>query len=419
MRHRTTKHKRTMKHKYYRLKKNKKSRFRKRKVRLLKSTTPINIQYVSSLISDEIDNKARGLSSYIPTINQELVSLKSISRENVRGCNNDRAFELLEPVKIEIPGDNSCVPYYDEVAKKLLLHNLSANKHIDVSKIITPKQYLSNCWFNAMFVTFFISDKGRKFFHYFRQLMILGELSNGKKIPHKLADAFALLNFAIESCLTGSDYAYDLDTNRIIQKIYKSIPIHPKKNMGQGQIYNVDESGNPIHYIFNVDESGNPIHYYSSIIHYLQDTSIDLLLLRTYNNTDWKNAVNDRIKQMGYYPHIIVIEINDASDNTSGNSGIIRDKEQEFTVRDKKYILDSCVVRDKSQRHFCALITCEGKQYGYDGASYHRLVPLDWKQHINSTYTWTFEGTTYDSNSESLLEWSFLHGYQMLIYYLS
>lgn len=407
MRHRTIKH-RTTKHKYYRLKKNKnnkKSKKRTQKVHVLKSTTPKNIQYVSTLISDEIDNKAKGLSSYSPTINEELVSLKSITRENIMGCNNDYAFELLEPLQIELSGDNKCVPYYDERAKKLLLHNLSANKHINVSKIITPKQNLSNCWFNAMFVTFFISDKGRKFFHYFRQLMIVGELSNGKKIPHELADAFALLNFAIESCLTGSDYAYDLDTNSIIQKIYKSIPIHPKKNMGQGQIY-------------NVGEGGNPIHYYSSIIHYLDDTSIDLLFVSTYNNTDWKSGVNERIKQMGYYPHIIVIEINDGPNKTSGNSGIIKNKEPEFTVRDKKYVLDSCVVRDKSQQHFCSLITCEGKQYGYDGESYHRLVPLDWKTHINSTFTWTFEGT-YDSYGEYLLQWSFLHGYQMLIYYLS
>lgn len=407
MRHRTTKHKRTIKHKYYRLKKrNNKSKNRTRKLHVLKSTTPKNIQSLSNLISSEINDKAKGLSSYIPTINEELVSLKSITRENILGCNNESAFELREPLQIEIPGYNKCVPYYDESAKKLLLHNLSANKHINVSKIITPKQNLSNCWFNAMFATFFLSDKGRKFFHYFRQLMIVSELSNGKKIPHKLADAFALLNFAIESCLTGSDYAYDLDTNSIIQKIYKSIPIHHQdKNTGLGQIY-------------NVDEGGNPIHYYSSIIHYLKDTSIDLLFVNTYNNTDWKSGVNERIKQMGYYPHIIVIEINDGPDNAWGNSGIIKNKEQEFTVRDKKYVLDSCVVRDKSRQHFCALITCEGKQYGYDGASYHRLVPLDWKQHINSSFTWTFEGTYY-SNANYLLEWSFLHGYQMLIYYLS
>jgi len=405
---RTIKH-RTINNKYYnrlnkKNKKNKKNKNRTRKLHILKSTTPRNIQSLGILISSEINHKGKGLSSYSPTINEELVSLKSMTRENILGCNNDNAFELRESLEIEIPGDNKCVPYYDERAKKLLLHNLSANKHVDVSKIITPKQNLSNCWFNTMFVTFFISDKGRKFFHYFRQLMILGELSNGKKIPRNLADAFALLNFAIDSCLTGSEYAYDLDNNSIIEKIYKSIPIHGYNTKGFDNLY-------------NVNDSGNPVHYYSSIIHYLQDTSIDLLFINTYNNTDWKNTVNDRIKQMGYYPHIIVIEINDELKQRPGNSGIIMDKEKEFTIRDNKYVLDSCAVRDKSQKHFCGLITCEGKQYSYDGLSYHRLVPLDWKQHINSSFTWTFEGS-YDRYDE-LLEWSFLHGYQMLIYYLS
>ena len=53
-------------------------------------------------------------------------------------------------------------------AKKYMLRNLSADKHIDVTKIVPPIQIQSNCWFNAMFVTFFVSDKGRKFFSFFK-----------------------------------------------------------------------------------------------------------------------------------------------------------------------------------------------------------------------------------------------------------
>jgi hypothetical protein len=66
----------------------------------------------------------------------------------------------------------NCVPYYEPKAVKFLLKNLSANKHIKIDKIIPPIQSQSNCWFNTMFVTLFVSDKGRKFFHFFRQLMI-------------------------------------------------------------------------------------------------------------------------------------------------------------------------------------------------------------------------------------------------------
>ena len=60
------------------------------------------------------------------------------------------------------------------MAQKKLLHNLRSSKHLDCSRFIAPKQFNSNCWFNTMFVSFFISDYGRKFFSYFRQMMILG-----------------------------------------------------------------------------------------------------------------------------------------------------------------------------------------------------------------------------------------------------
>ena len=87
-----------------------------------------------------------------------------------------------------------------------------------------PIQSQSNCWFNAFFVTFFVSDKGRKFFHFLRQLMIEGKQKDGSKIPEKICNAFALLNFGIDACLTGNKFAYELNTNSIIHELYKSIP---------------------------------------------------------------------------------------------------------------------------------------------------------------------------------------------------
>ena len=54
---------------------------------------------------------------------------------------------------------------------------------------------------------------------------------------------------------------------------------------------------------------------------------------------------------------------------------------------------------------------CEGKEMAYDGMSFHRIVPFNWKKSINSNFVWTFFGTP-----ESL-KWNFRHGYQMLMYY--
>ena len=137
-----------------------------------------------------------------------------------------------------------------------------------MNKIVPPVQIQSNCWFNTMFVTLFVSDKGRKFFHFFRQLMIEGIQSNGKSIPSDIRNGFALLNYAIEACLTGNKYAYILDTNSIIRNIYKNIPESYKKNLP---------------YIKNVDEAGNPIRYYNSLIYYLDNKSIQIAFIEKTN----------------------------------------------------------------------------------------------------------------------------------------
>ena len=70
--------------------------------------------------------------------------------------------------------------------KKFLLNNLKTSKNINCGDIIPPKQVLSNCWFNTFFVTFFISDKGRKFFRYLRKSMITGILPNKEPIDKNM-----------------------------------------------------------------------------------------------------------------------------------------------------------------------------------------------------------------------------------------
>jgi hypothetical protein len=52
---------------------------------------------------------------------------------------------------------------------------------------------------------------------------------------------------------------------------------------------------------------------------------------------------------------------------------------------------------------------------GYDGASFHRLAPLQWKNKMNSNMEWEFDGTNdFDGTP---LRWSFSKSYQLLMYY--
>lgn len=383
------------------MKKTRKNRHQKRdkktiknhKLLIAKSSTSNKIRKISNKIANKLSfNKE----SYSPTVNKDLVTLKSIPRKELLDCNTEKAFKLEAPLEIGIPGiinKKSCFKYNTPEAKKFLLRNLAADKHIDPKKIVPPIQAQSNCWFNSMFVTFFVSDKGRKFFHFLRQLMIEGKKRTGEVIPENLRDAFALLNFGIDSCLTGNKFAYELNTNNIIHKIFDSIPKSYKMKYP---------------YIIDVDKAGNPLLYYISIINYLNDNSIQLMFLRDATSK-WKKQLAEEVTKMTHLPHIIVIEVFDEMAEEFNN------KPKKFAIREGKYQLDSAVIRDVSKQHFCSTITCEEKEMGYDGMSFHRIVPLKWKDKINKNYNWQFEGTTdYDGTP---LEWNFTKSYQLLMYY--
>jgi len=223
--------------------------------------------------------------------------------------------------------------------------------------------------------------------------MIEGKQKDGTHIPHKLRDAFALLNFGIDACLTGNKFAYELNTNSIIKQLYKGIPESYKKN-------------NP--YIVDIDEAGNPLLYYISIINYLNNNSVITLFIRNATNS-WKDKVSESLKKITHLPHIIVLEVYDEMAKEFNKKPI------SFIINEAKYQIDSTVVRDISKQHFCSTITCEKKEMAYDGMSFHRLESLEWKEKLNTNFDWRFEGTTdYDG---SPLIWNYTKCYQMLIYY--
>ena len=353
---------------------------------LLSHRTPPKIVKISEEINEEIN---KHISSYSPSVNKDLVSLKSVQRNQVFNCNNDRAFLLKAPLQIGVPdksGKKTCYPYTDPVAKKYMLKNLKANKHVDPNMVVPPIQELANCWFNTMFVSLFVSDKGRKFFHFLRQIMIEGKQ---KDVPEVLRDGFALFNYAIDACLTGNKYAYILNTNAIIQQIYDSVP---------------DEYKAQYKYIRDVDEAGNPVRYYLSLIDYLGNRNLPLLFVQDAGVT-WEFQVQEKL--VGKLPDVIILEF--FSDDEP-----ITNKKTSFTMNGAKYALDSCIIRDTARNHFSSLLTCEKKEMAYDGMSFHRLTYMDWKDKINADFKWQFKGS---KDEGRLLTWNFAKGYYMMIYY--
>lgn len=335
--------------------------------------------------------------SYRPTINKQLVTLKTQTRKTIhtKECNKKSPFILKNTEALELLINGTCYKFFEKPAIEFLLYNLSANKHVDVDKLITPKQYDSNCWFNVMFVTYFVSDKGRQFFHYLRQLMITGTQTNGSAIDPELWKTFALLNYFIDISNKGDPQAKKINTNAIILKLHHII-------------------SHKLH-IYAKGKAGNPIVYYNTIINYLNNTDLNVLYVTC--DPDWKTSVHSQLTSFlqitkGRMPHIVILEF---SYNVSKE--VTKDRSILLTLNKKNYRLDSACVIDVAREHFSSCLTLEGMEYMYDGMSHHRLIRRDWKKLLNSNVEWSFRGSTNYDNT--LKKWSFLNGYHSLHYYLT
>ena len=69
---------------------------------IVPTSTPLNVRKVSNRIARKLVS-----GSYAPTINQDLVTLKSIPRKELLDCNMEAAFKLQEPLQVGVPGPAS------------------------------------------------------------------------------------------------------------------------------------------------------------------------------------------------------------------------------------------------------------------------------------------------------------------------
>ena len=248
-----------------------------------------------------------------------------------------------------------------------------------------------------MFVTFFISDKGRIFFHFLRQLMIEGKQQDGKPLSLPLWNVFSLLNLYIEFCKQGIPLARKINTNKIILNLYHII--------------------NTKFQIYNISEAGNPLVYYNTIISYLQNRDITILNVPLYNNWDMSqitfmnnhnhNHNHNNANPFQKPPHIIICEFVPTKNPIK--------RPTQLTIFGYTYELDAVCIIDIDREHFSSCLHIEGVEYMYDGMSQDRLFKRTWKNLINSTETWSFPGSTnYD---ETLKRWCFLDSYHSLHYY--
>ena len=140
---------------------------------VIKDMTPDILKDISDEITQSLHKTPNkniqlgDLNSFSPEINKQLITLKTLEKTDV--FSNCKALDKnkLAPT---VWNGVKCIKFDNMVAQQVLLANLSSKTVYPVENIIAPKQIQSNCWFNCMFMTFFISDKGRKFFKFFRKI---------------------------------------------------------------------------------------------------------------------------------------------------------------------------------------------------------------------------------------------------------
>jgi hypothetical protein len=358
--------------------------------------------------------------SYSPSINNKLLihSLKTLPKMSIKLCDN----------LLHINVNNSCLPYNDKKVQSLLLHNLKASKHLDVTRFIPPLQFLSNCWFNTMFVTFFFSDKGRKFFRFFRELMITGKKIDSTLIPEKIAKIFFILNLFIEASYnqtSKSNILFDkinsltdkLNTNYFVYHIYAIINKSTKSINPDLLISNSNE----IYDIPNIEDPGNPLTYYETILKYLKYNTLKL-----FKHSLTKKVAIDEVLQSKFIanmdnvipiiPDIIILE--DFKSGTTFNNVITLTTAQSISYT---YVLDALIITNKdhfdpeANSHFVSVLTVNGLEYKFDGSSLSKLSRFDWKKMINVDKDWVFEE---DPKYEPEL-YNFTKGYKIMFYYRS
>ena len=373
-------------------------------------------------ITNKAIMKSLATKSFSPSINKQLTKIKDGEIHGALGCmgssNNTIAFnkgiaEFKKDPMVNVSKDPLkplCYLYKRKESQNLMLKNLNTKIDFNCGNIITPKQIKTNCWFNTLFVTLFISDKGRKFFRYFRTLMIKGIKSDGVKIaPPSLQKSFFVLNMLIEASFnlnnTSKNIAMLMDTNELIQSIGNAIRLGWSK---QG----IKTKNQPK--IPKPGQWANPLQYYKNMMSYLDENKVELITFDIYTNKKnidfhTQNLIDNfkrYTRKQSTIPEIIVGEIYDKDQITKILSFEVQDPKGEKI----KYALDSIIIRDDSKSHFCSLITCNKEEYGFDGASFRHLEKIKWKNMINKNKKWNFR-------KENHLKWNFMQGYMMLFYY--
>ena len=369
------------------------NKYSKSKLTVKQNPSPHNIKTQQKDLINSMEQSIVSLRSYSPVVNQQLVSLRNGTVNPLFACGVADVFGT-QPVSkntIEVgvltKSGYKCVDFKTKAAQHAMMSTFKANKPIVYSDLIMPIQGHNNCWFNTWFAVFFVSDKGRKFFRYLRQYMITGKKIDGQLIkPTALANTLKLLNLCIEATYNNSglaDPALVINTNSIIDFLHASIEKLSVTQRGE-------RKGLP-----QLGKYANPINFYNILSSYLSDNIIKLSIVSKLDNVEHSEGKILRVKEANNMDVILIRtweNIRGREDSIPSSNFIAP---LSFTTSDSKFefVMDSVIVRDIKGKHFVALLTCNGNEFGYDGGGFTSIKPFKWKELLSSKKKWKIPGS--------------------------
>lgn len=313
-------------------------------------------------------------------------------------------------------GRTEWVGWSTKAAKEYMMQQFLSNAIIDCSTIRGPNQYFSNCWFNAFFMVFFISDKGRRTFRYIRNAMITGEFPATTKkarseIPKPYRKGMFYINALIQNSLHGA-LPKVYDTNSVV----KALNAASSKVKGKAIFPKLNQYSNPLAFYINLINALEGTAMTNRVKLATINVSLNALSelraaisLAQFSPASWHKRLYEKSGQYMHdvdnnvMPDFIAIEhpelIDTHKDESVANWWIKEGKKKwgfhgyghkdgdspRFQLKGKdgkKYIyeLDSLVSRDTTQQHFACFLTCNKTEYIFDGACDTSIIPLDWKK---------------------------------------
>lgn len=344
-------------------------------------------------------------------------------------CKSDEEIYVKKKKDDKLLTTSKCFKWDHPLLKQIMMRNFKSSKSkTNCSKLVGPKQYLSNCWFNTFFMSFFISDNSQKFFRHLRQVMIEGKTlpvgdNPNKPLNKELIKPMFYLNSLIDACLSGNLLG-SINTNVIIDLLYKSKLSHNFRPPNKAH---------------------NPINFYMGVLSAIGQRSIyikKLYLEYKPSKSQHGYSIDEYSQTYSYFisnptkvkrpADLYIIE----ADSLRGRKkyGINKKNQTEFNqfvpqyrkdlsksivLDGEKYTLDCVVIRDNSHGHFSAFITCDGKEKWFDGAGLYKPIDFKWKDLINKNVDIDdAKFTTPGAKRRWMpMKWNFMKGYFAAFYY--